>query len=861
MKFAPKVAVTIAVVSVLWNPGAIGFSYAADLPPATSMATNATADVRLSIDARLGRLEDAVNDAVIAGRLTTEEADNYKLALQQIAEEEAKYLASAPVLGPVMRARLEKALSRVEKRFATSQHDRRVAIFDFNSAEEKLRSAILTGRDVGRLSAEDANRLLAELKAIGDLQESLRTDGIISYGDALVVSYRVDHLVARMGNALIEPTHSIPSTDSIASEVSQALSSGKFSAEQSNVLRKEFDALQTELAATANIKNAEQKDAQLLYLGSQFELLKQKIDLAAAGKSVPVTPQDRAQQIDLQIADAFFAGKLNPMEAHELRSELEGIIKEMATDASASPEKTARLALELERTAGKTNRWLHEPGKAWTGFASSGSNFLQRVDDAAKAGRITAEQQTEYKAAADKIIKAEADKRAANGGRLSGTDALELGMQLERLAVALHHDKKDRDLEVPDIDALQKELDKLIAEGISSGRLAADGSLLTGRLNHVAELRSNYEKSTSGLDARAKLAIGDAIAKTMVAVQQEIHRNQAAQLPLDLRLDKLGDMISNAVAGGMLSVERGAQYRAAVDTIYSRLAADRKSDGLSANESIAIASDTELLTAQLYDELRDTVMMPPFIATTMDELRVAIGNAVANGRLTIAQADVLISDLDRRAAAIALADGAQGGLSHGEGLRNSFAVRRLAATFESQLHDQSVAIPDVAQHAINLDTRLANALAAGQLTVPEAQQYKNNLEMVLSNAAKYRETDGGLTVSEAIALALELDQLSKSVDHSARKETATRNVDARESELKKRISSLVAAGRLSQKDADALQSDLDRIEESEAAFRISDEGLNYAEALTLTLDLDRLSTKVESMSKGSVSTLQQPKSR
>jgi hypothetical protein len=177
------------------------------------------------------------------------------------------------------------------------------------------------------------------------------------------------------------------------------------------------------------------------------------------------------------------------------------------------------------------------------------------------------------------------------------------------------------------------------------------------------------------------------------------------------------------------------------------------------------------------------------------------------------------------------------------------------------LHDQSVAIPDVAQHAINLDTRLANALAAGQLTVPEAQQYKNNLEMVLSNAAKYRETDGGLTVSEAIALALELDQLSKSVDHSARKETATRNVDARESELKKRISSLVAAGRLSQKDADALQSDLDRIEESEAAFRISDEGLNYAEALTLTLDLDRLSTKVESMSKGSVSTLQQPKSR
>lgn len=854
MKFAPKVAVTLALVSVLLNPMATSFALAADAPATSSQ------DMRQVIDARIGRLEEAVKQALMGGRLTTEEADNYRSALAQVSEDEAQYVASAGQLGPAMLARLQSVLGRIEKRLDTTQHDRRIAIFDFGTFEDHIRTAIQEAQSENRLSADTANQLSSDLKAIVDLQDTLRRDGMLSYGDALIVSYRLDNLMERLGRALIQQPSSVPSADEIANLASVAIS--KLPTEQANAFRKQFDDLQQQLANAKNIKVTNQREAQLLYLTSQFELLKAKVDMAAGGKTLAVAPKDRIQQIDFAIADAFCVGKLTPQEAHELRAELQGTIDEMGTDSNIAPEKSARIALELERIAGQMQRWYHAPRKNWPGFDAFQAAFDQRIEDAAKASRLDPAQLNTYKAEAEKIAKLEADKRTAHGGKLETTDALDLAMQLERLSVSLHHDAKDRDLTPPDIDALQKELDRVIADGITSGKLAADGSLLSERLNHLTELRSNYEKSASGLDTRARLAIAESIASTIATIQQEMHNDVPQNLPLDLRLDKLGDVISDAVAGGVISIERGQQYRAAVDTIYAQLAADRKSDaGLTARESIAIGNDIDLLAAQIQDELRESAVFAPQVADMITEMRGLIGQAVANGRLTLNQANDVIAELDRKSAELNTAAGAQGGLSHGEGLKLAYDVKRIKTNFEMQLHDNAVPLADIGAEAALIDTKLANALAAGQLTVPEAQQYKHSLEQVIGTAVAFRESGGGLTMPETIALGLELNQLGRAIDAGIRKESAGHTVDSREDSLKKRISQLVASGKLTQKESDALTFDLDRIEESEAAFRVSEEGLNYAEALTLTLDLDRLSTKIDTLQKGSVTTLQQPKSR
>jgi hypothetical protein len=601
---------------------------------------------------------------------------------------------------------------------------------------------------------------------------------------------------------------------------------------------------------------------QLTYIASKFEMLKAQVEQANTGKLIVIAPKDRAAQIDAAIADALVNGNLTPAEAHELRAELQGTLNELGSGANLPIESVTRVGLELERTASQLQRWLHKPDSHWLGLDPYAVALKKRIDDSAAANRIAGDMQVKYNTDLDAVVKAIAQARTTNGGKLSATQALDFTMQLETIYVGLHHDERDRNVTPPDIDAMQKQLDKTIADGITSGRLAADGSLLTGRLAHLADLRATYEKAPGGLDARGRLAIADSIQYTINQIEEEMHHDVQSNAPLDIRLDHLGDAVSNAVANGYITIQRGAQYRAAVDTIYADLTAARKSDtGLTAQTSIAIASDIDLLTAQIHDELRESAVLTAGIRDQIAEARAAIAVAVADGRLPISAGNQLIGELDSELAKVVGPLHEQGGMSHGEGLEASLNVRRIKTKFERQLRDTDIPIADIAQQCDAIDMKLANALATGQLSTSQAQQYKSALDGIIDGSTFFRETDGGLSMPESIVLGLEVEQLSSTINAALAKGPQTRDVDTREADLMTRIKQLATNGRLSAKDVASLTYELDRIEQSEAAFRTSEEGLNFAEALTLTQDLDRLAIKVDALSKGSVSTLQQLKSR
>lgn len=846
MKFAPKVAVTLALVSAFSTP----FVRAEDEAPAVAPPIP---DIRLVIDQKLGELDRRAKQAVIEGQLSQEEADNFRSALGQIAEDEAAYISFAGKLGPVEAARLRLATDRLQKRFFTTLHDRRIAAVDLDRQIDDASAIFAAAQTEGRLDASQAAQLQAELKAIKDLGVSLASDGFVSYGDGLVLSMRVDRLFSHFGKLLDDPKLvGVPSATEVAAQANTLIETG-------SALRKQYDDLMAQLTKNANTSSPELKAQQDLYLASQFELLKAKAADAKAGR----TAEDvtvRIAEVNKAITNDFVFGKLTPAEAHELDAELTSVANELKSATTAEAQQ--RAALEVERVAGLANRWLHSPKKMWAGMDPFQAAFDHRLEESLRAGRITAEQAATYREAADKIAKQEAASRESEGG-LNLDEALDVAMQMERLAVQLHHDKKDRNVTVPDIDALQKRLDQSIAEAIESGKMPLTAVNWNERLSHIAELRSNYEKTPGGLDARARLAIADSIERELAEVQAAVHRDLPADPSLDLQLDHLGDLVSNAVATGLLSIERGAQYRAGVDTIYGQLSTDRKSaTGITAAQSAAIASDIALLESQLIEELRDSAVFAPLIAEKLTDLEVRIGRALSDGRLTVGQANELMLEVDRKLSALSTAAGAQGGLSLGEGLRLVYDARLLHEKFESYLHENPVPMTDVAQRAIMIDSTLANALAAGQLNVSQSQQFKNSLEKVLTNSVVYRESDGSLSYPESIALAIELDQIAGNINSDLAKNSTHHDVDTREAELKNRIAALIANGKMTTKDADQLRNDLDRIEASEAAFRVSDEGLNYAEALTLMLDLDRLSTRLDSLGKGAaVTSVQQPKSR
>jgi hypothetical protein len=172
---------------------------------------------------------------------------------------------------------------------------------------------------------------------------------------------------------------------------------------------------------------------------------------------------------------------------------------------------------------------------------------------------------------------------------------------------------------------------------------------------------------------------------------------------------------------------------------------------------------------------------------------------------------------------------------------------------ESALTDQPAAPQDINEHIATVDSKIANALAAGRLTIPQAQELRAHIDQVLQDKAAFSKTDGQLSYSEDVALALETDRLNRLLDRTVAASPASADISSRRTQLEKRLKDAIAAGKLKAADAQPLMDDLDRLAQTEANFRSSDEGLSLAEAMTLALDLDRINSRIDSLTKGQLS--------
>lgn len=870
MRLAPKLAMTVALLSMAILPSNFSVASAADpeAPAAadnskvgiTTTATLKTADESkkqsdiVTVNRRVAAFEYRLTNALAEGSLTSEDVDAYIISIDLVKEEEAQCLAAIGKLTPFQEQKLNLALDRLERQFATHLHDRKVAIPDIAQRLNEIeRSMVVTAED-GRLTPGDAATIASDLLAWHEKEVSLLRDGQLSYSDALLLSMQLDHIVNKLGHSLQPRPIILPDFKSLVAAAEKSLTDNesKISPEAAKALKKRLEDDKAGVAKLPSLGDSWRRLRQTFVIAADLETVKERSELLGAGKVAVVESKEREKQLDQLISDTLVHGTITPNEAHELKAELAAIVAE-STDtalATTSPDKPPHVAVELERLSNRVERTKHTPRLPWTGLAGFQATLDQNIDEALKAGRITTDQAKELAAKSDELA-LKAKEMTASEGNLDTAEALELAIQLQRVGVDLHHSLKDRDVSVPDIAALQAQLDKLIADSIESGKLRVSDRM-AHRVSHITSLREQYEKTPQGLDDRAKLAVGSEIQRLSGDLLQEIHHDEIhAPSSLETRLNNMSKELSTSVSRGVLAVDRAAQYKSAIDTVYGDLWTDRKKPGgLSPTDSFTIADDVEVLEDQLHDELRENASMPRQLVPRYHDLVMDIGRALAAGRITTEEADILLADLSSQTWSHAEATSSQGGLSHGEGLRLSYEIERISAKLASLLRDEQIPIGNIASRALRLDTSLANGLASGKLNVRQAQDLESSLEHVLATSAAYNNSGNGMSYPEAVTVCIELDRLGATIDSEIAKNRGDLDVSTKQIALHKRIRDAVTNGKLSNKDAEAFHYDLERIAESEASFRVSDEGLNFAEALTLALDIERVSARLESVSKG-----------
>lgn len=175
------------------------------------------------------------------------------------------------------------------------------------------------------------------------------------------------------------------------------------------------------------------------------------------------------------------------------------------------------------------------------------------------------------------------------------------------------------------------------------------------------------------------------------------------------------------------------------------------------------------------------------------------------------------------------------------------------AQFGNRDLSQIPSLLDVEKRRNDLDKKVADALVSGRLTAVEAQPFKQEL-LRLKNAEDSYKASGRFSFFQKARLTLELDVLSSNIEKSLheRSSVGLTDISGKKLDITVRLNEAQSSGRLTPQEAQGFKNQLANISAKESSYQsvnTAGQPLSSTQTLELALDLDRLSSSVESQLK------------
>ncbi len=230
------------------------------------------------------------------------------------------------------------------------------------------------------------------------------------------------------------------------------------------------------------------------------------------------------------------------------------------------------------------------------------------------------------------------------------------------------------------------------------------------------------------------------------------------------------------------------------------------------------------------------------------QLERRIKDAVSAGRLTRAEAQTFLDDLDKISDNEATFRASSDNLSTWESLKLVFQLDTLSRRLEQSLRDRTVSGADLDSRISEIESRLSDARASKRLTEQEATEFSYELNRIKLRKDSYN-SDGIINDTESLNLALALDTMSSRMESTMHdRQYQMPNIDKLQADLDKRISEGIASGKIDAKEADELRQEFQRIASREAKLKRFGRPLTSVETLELALDLETLSQTIDKFS-------------
>jgi len=563
----------------------------------------------------------------------------------------------------------------------------------------------------------------------------------------------------------------------------------------------------------------------------------------------------RRDEITKRLADAYAQGRLTAQEYSQIHMELDnvnrGIQQATPVNGQIGVTDSIKLVLELDRISQNLTRTVHDRQVSMTAIDVKQSDIQKKINEGKSSGKLTDAEVTTLQNELNRII-ANEDALRKTGRPLTAEEQLTLALDLEKLSGEVSVQYFDSEVvQNVGVDVAKRRLDvdRNLAQALASGLLTlTEAQLYKDELDVIARKEETYKTASNGqIDIMQAQNLLIDLERLNGKIDRAVVNTKPVWIGINATIEDMSKKITDAKAGQRLSDIDEVVLRGSLDKIIANKATyAATAQGYDAQEAISLASDLTKLQGLFFRTVKDReITVIPDLTKRKGEINKRISEGTVTGQLTADETRSLLEDFDRinsREAAFKAADGL---LDEREKLSIALDLERLAGRVEKESRDNPYVSKTIQARKEQADQAISAGSVSGKLSAQEAQDLRNEYNRILSFEVASRTSDGNLDAKEALTIALDLDRLLKDADAQMKNsETALPDLAKREAELYQRITEGVMQGRLTAGSADILKRDFYRLLDMEAKYRASG-GLSFGEHAALALELEKLSSNIE----------------
>ena len=269
------------------------------------------------------------------------------------------------------------------------------------------------------------------------------------------------------------------------------------------------------------------------------------------------------------------------------------------------------------------------------------------ISESEAAGRLTPDKAQQFKQKLDSLKSSDTSYRS--DGKLSIWERMRLVVELDKLTQTIHSSLTERKVASTDVRGREQEIEKQIAESVMAGRLTnSEAAIFNQRLSTIRHREAALRQSGS-VNPNEQLNISLELDKLLYDMEQRLKPRVVEDPELSSKQSQIRSRIAELKASGKITALEAEGFSSELQRILSREQAFKASGGiLDSEETLTLALEMERLNGKINRSA------PPvesaFVQSVdqlQDEVRKAINNAQAGGKLNVQESNELTGEFDR----------------------------------------------------------------------------------------------------------------------------------------------------------------------------------------------------------------------